>query len=458
MNDEVFSRLTRRGFLMLTAGSATLALASCAPREGGAATPSEQVGDLPKDFGGRTDWRRFEGTTLSLLMCEHWWTTPIAKRFNEFEALTGITLTANTLSEDSYYQQALVTLSAGANTYDAVMVGNLQAGQYINAGWLAPLDDYFSDGELIDTDWFDMKDFFDPARKAGTSGDSLYALPISAEAGIVMYRKSILDGAGVSSFATQQDILAASKALSATMPRPFVGRGRRGLDIVWTWTNYFLTEGGEFFDGDTPTVNSEAGVRATELYVRQLLGEYGPAGASNMSWLEATGVVNEGNAGIYTDASGLLSVVLDNTQSQFTDDIAVQRWPDSESGSKASPNYWYWLAGIPSGSANKEAAALFYAWAMSPDVSLAVSAQSGSPSARESVWQDEKFLSFYPGGAASEITANLAVVEPNRVPYARATFPQEADALALELVNILTNGKDIQQALDDAVVGMKAAS
>ncbi|MFV0253287.1 MAG: ABC transporter substrate-binding protein [Beutenbergiaceae bacterium] len=457
MTDDARFLLTRRG-LLIGAASSAVALAACAPREGEPDETSDSAAEpTTSEFGGSTDWRRFEGTTLNLLLAEHWWTTPVSEQFAEFEDLTGMTIEANILSEDSYYQQALVSLSAGANTYDAVMVGNLQAGQYMEAGWLTALDPYFRDGDLIDPDWFNLEDFFAPARDAGTSKGELFALPISAEAGVIMYRRSMLEAAGITSFESQNALVEASQALVGTMPRPFAGRGRRGLDIVWTWTNYFLTEGGEFFDGDTPAVNSEAGVRATELYVKQLLGEYGPTGASNMSWLEATGLMNEGGAAIYTDASGLLSVLLDDTQSAHTDDIAVQRWPGSANGSAAAPNYWYWLAGIPEGSANKEAAALFYAWAMSPEIALSVSSRSGSPSARASVWDDSTFLSFYPSDTATEITANLEAVQTERVPYARPTFPQEADALALELVNILTNGKNIQTALDDAVVGMQAA-
>lgn len=451
--------LSRRGIVGLgMAGLSAVALSACAGREGSGSAPSATVSGLAADFGGSTTWRKHAGTTLNLLLCEHWWTSAISKKFAQFEALTGITLKANTLSEDSYYQQAIVALSSGAGTYDAVMVGNLQAGQYMKAGWLAPLDGYFSDGSLIDTSWFDKSDFFAPALKAGTSGSELLALPLSAEAGVVMYRKSLLEQAGVTGFATQDTLVTAAQKLQSKIERPFAGRGRRGLDIVWVWTNYFLTEGGQFFDGKTALVNSAEGVAATELYVEKLLKSYGPRGASNMSWLEATGQVNQGKSALYTDASGLLSVVLDKSQSKLTSDIAVSRWPKGSNGTPASPNYWYWLAGIPKASRNKDAAALFYAWALSTDVATEVSSQSGSPSARQSVWKDEKFLSFYPGDTATEITANLGAVQPERVPYSLASFPKQADALGLQLVNVLTNGKSVKSALDDAAAAMEKAA
>ena len=458
MVSNVHAMLSRRQALQVTlAGAGALALGACASRVPEESSSRGTHGAAAKKgFGGGTQWDKYSGSTLSVLLCEHWWTSAIQKQFKQFESLTGIKVKANTLSEDSYFQQALVALSSGASTYDAVMVGNLQAGQYLNAGWLESLEQYFTDGSLIDTRWFNVSDFFAASRKAGSKGGELFALPLSAEAGVVMYRRDLLKQAGVSGFPTQESLLDAAVAMDSVMKRPFVGRGRRGLDVVWTWTNYFLTFGGEFFDGDPPVVDSEAGAKATELYVEQLLGKHGPAGAANMGWLEATGRVNEGKAGIYTDASGLLSVVLDKSQSKHTDQIGVARWPKSATG-KASPNYWYWMAGIPAAARNKEAAALFYAWALSPEVATQVSAQSGSPSARKSVWSDEKFLSFYPHDTADEIVANLAAVEPDRVPYARPTFPKEADALSVELLKVLTDNKPAKAAMSDAAARMAKA-
>ena len=46
------------------------------------------------------------------------------------------------------------------------------------------------------------------------------------------------------------------------------------------------------------------------------------------------------------------------------------------------PNYWFWLLGLPAASHNLDAAALFLAWATSPEVSLDAGRKTGSPLAR----------------------------------------------------------------------------
>lgn len=432
-------------------------LAACATeRQGGDSSQGKaQVPTAFKDAG--VDWRAHEGEEVSLLLTEHWWTDAVKKRLPEFEELTGMSVKTNILSEDSYFQQALVALSSGSSTYDGLMVGNLQVGQYIEADWLEPLDGYFAQGDFIDPAWYEVEDMFEPARSAGSSGGGLLALPISAEAGVVMYRADLFEKEGISPVSTLDELVDAAEALNSEEISGIVGRGRRGLDVVWTWTNYFTTLGGQFFENGEPAVDSPAGIQATEIYIERLLRNYGAKGTSNMSWLEASGVFNEGKAAMYTDASGLISVVLDKEANAHADDVRIARWPESSS-SPARPNYWYWLVGIPRTTEKKDAAALFFAWATSKPTATAIARDAGTPSSRESVWQDEQFLDFYPHGMAEEIVANLNAVEPELVPYSRPTFPKEADALSVELVNVLTGDKSPEQAMKDATPAMARAA
>ena len=123
-----------------------------------------------------------------------------------------------------------------------------------------------------------------------------------------------------------------------------VGRGRRGLDVVWVWTGFFLGLGGEFLKDGKAAVDSEAGVKATELYINKLLKANGPQGTANMSWLEASGVFKEGKAAMYPDASGLVAVVLDKKTNKNADQVGVFAWP-SGGGAQPAPNYWFWLFG-----------------------------------------------------------------------------------------------------------------
>ena len=406
------------------------------------------------DLSAAGDWKKFEGTNLRMLLNNHWWTDAVKAKVAGFEEMTGMKVTLDILSEDNYYQKAAVELSAGTGNYDGLMVGNLQAGQYMAAGWLAPLSDLLNGA--VSPEWYQIDDIFASGREAGSIGGVLQALPISTEAQVVMYRKDLLEAAGLGPIRTFDELEAAAKAMNKDGVAGIVGRGRRGLDIVWVWTGFFLGYGGEFLVDGVPAVDSEAGVKATELCINRLLRDNGPQGTANMSWLEAIGVFKEGKAGLYPDASGLVPVAIDPETNKNAADVGVFAWPAAE-GQKPAPNYWFWLFGIPAASKNQEAAALFTAWATSPEVSLEIGQETGSPVARASVWANEGFKKFYPGDMAAEIAQNLANVQASRVPYGDPRFPNAADALSVELVNVLTGAKDAATAMKDANAAMIAA-
>ena len=373
------------------------------------------------DLAAAGDWKKFKGTQLRLLLNNHWWTDAIKAKVGDFEALTGMTLTLDVLSEDNYYQKAAVELSSGTGNYDGLMVGNLQAGQYMAAGWLAPLGDLI--GKVVDPGWFKMDDIFKSGRDAGTGKGSLLALPISTEAEVLMYRTDLLKAAGLGPIRTFDELTAAATAMNRNGVAGIVGRGRRGLDVVWVWTGFFLGLGGEFLVNGAPAVDSDAGVAATDLYINKLLKANGPQGTANMSWLEASGVFKEGKAAIYPDASGLVAVVIDKKTNRDAEQVGVFAWP-AAAGKAPAPDYWFWLFGIPAASKQQEAAALFTAWATSPDIELAIGRKTGSPVARASVWSDAGFKRFYPGDMAAEISKNSDIRPAGARPVWRPALPQ----------------------------------
>lgn len=395
------------------------------------------------------DWKKFSGTNLRLLLVNHWWTDAVKARIAEFEALTGMSVTIDILSEDNYYQKAAVELSAGTSNYDGLMVGNLQAGQYTAAGWLAPIGDIIGSNAIIDPAWYNIDDVFASGRAAGTYQDKLMALPISTECEVVIYRKDLFDKAGITSMASFDDLVAAASALNGDGMSGIVGRGRRGLDVLWVWTGYLLSSGGDFFKDGKAALNTDASKAAADLYINKLLKANGPQGTANMSWLEASTVFKEGNSAIFTDASGQLAVVLDKATSQVTDKVDAFAWP-AAAGQSPAPNYWFWLLGMPARAKNPEAASLFIAWATAPETSMAIGRETGSPVARASVWADEQFTQYYPGNSAAEVSKSLASVQPARVPFSDPKFPQVVDAVSIELVNILTGSKEVDPAMEDA--------
>ena len=415
-----------------------------APAAEPAAADSELVAQCKQ---ANIDWRQFEGTTLNALVVKHWWTNAIEPLLPEFEALTGITVKFDTLSEDTYFQKAVTELSSGSSAHDVLMVGNLQVGQYMNSGWLEPMDPYFNNAQLTDLAWYDYEDVLKSGRDAGTLNGTLYALPIGAEAEILMYRKDILEQKGIAVPATFDEMYEAATALNSADMAGYVTRGKRGLDVLWEWTGFLLSYGGRYFDENgKPAFNTPEGVAATEMFVK-LLNEAGPEGTINWSWMEASQNFGQGKSAMYVEAAGIGPVV-DVKDNPAFEKVGYATLPKS-GDNPVIPNYWFWMIGMPTGGANKDAAFLFIEWATSKTLGLPLSSGGSSP-ARSSVWASEDILTWAnPEWAAASLAA-LDQVQPKLVPYDRADFPEITDAISAELNNVQTGGKSAQQALDDA--------
>jgi multiple sugar transport system substrate-binding protein len=420
------------------------------PTEEAQPETAEEVSQLvAASMEANIDWRQFEGTELNALVVKHWWTDAIEPLLPDFEALTGMTVKFDTLSEDTYFQKAVTELSSGSGAHDVLMVGNQQVGQYMNSGWLEPMNDYFANPALTDLEWYDKDDLLQSGLKAGSVGDTQFALPIGAEAEILMYRKDIFEEQGIQVPTTYDELYDVAMTLNSDDMAGYVSRGKRGLDVIWEWTGYLLSYGGRYFDENgMPAFNSPEGVAATQMYA-DLLNNAGPEGTINWSWMECSQNFAQGNSAMYVEAGGIGPVV-DAEENPVYGKVGYATMPQFED-KPVIPNYWFWMIGMPAGGENKDAAFLFIEWATSKTLGKPLSAGGSSP-ARSSVWSSEEILTWAnPEWAAASLAA-LDQVQPKLVPYDRADYPEIVDAISAEINNVQEGVKTAQQAMDDAAV------
>ena len=104
------------------------------------------------------------------------------------EANPGITVKWVTLEEGVLRQRVTTDISTKGGQFDVMTIGMYEAPIWGERGWLEPLEfgaDYGVDDIL-------------PAMRGGLSHDgTLYAAPFYGESSMVMYRKDLLDAAGM---------------------------------------------------------------------------------------------------------------------------------------------------------------------------------------------------------------------------------------------------------------------
>ncbi|MFB0547049.1 MAG: sugar ABC transporter substrate-binding protein [Anaerolineae bacterium] len=393
------------------------------------------------------DWKQLEGTELNVAMNKHPYTDAIEPYIPEFEELTGIDVVFDVLPEEAYWEKIRVLLAAGNPTPDIVWAGSLDIANFMNAGWLEPLDPYLDDPKLTDKDWYDFEDFIKGPIEAASLDGHVYALTMQSDAQMMAYRKDLFEAKGLKAPETFEELYEAAKAVHTDEVSGTCIRGLRGFTITFQWTAFLLSNGGRFFDEDgNVVINSPEGVEVTEWY-GQVMRETGPEGLFQYGFPEVIAAFQQGKCAISLDVAGVQAQFLLPEKSKVHDMVGFGIHPHGID-KVTTPMYWVWYLGMNPKSEHKGAAWLFLQWATSKEI-LGRIPGSGTPG-RASLWENPAYLDFYGPELSSAIQESLTLVRPELVPYDHPKIFEMFDTIGQELQNIISEEKTAQQGLDDA--------
>lgn len=346
---------------------------------------------MAQDF----NWKQFDGTNIRFLMNQHPFTEFIQPLLPEFEALTGIKVTFETLPEAQFRQKRLLEVTAGTSTLDGYMVMPGQVGaQYLRAGWFKSLNDDIADPQLT-APGLDIDDFFDGAMSTFKNGDEIFGLPLQIESSLLFYRKDLLAAAGIDGPpATMDDLLADAKALNSADMAGFAMRGG-GAAATSQIVNFLYSFGGKWLNDDGSSALASPESQAALEFYANLLRSYGPPGASTMSWPEVTSLFAQGKAAMIFDANVFRSIMEDPKQAidVVRQNVGYAPLPAGPAGSV--PAVLVWGLSVNNASKNPGAAWLFIQWALSKENQLKA-ALAGVPAARNSAWENPEFQKLAP--------------------------------------------------------------
>jgi sorbitol/mannitol transport system substrate-binding protein len=278
------------------------------------------------------------------------------------EANPGITVNWVTLDEGTLRSRVTTDVTTKGGQFDIMTIGMYEAPIWGERGWLQALE--FGDD-------YDVEDVL-PAMRNGLSHDgNLYAAPFYGESSMIMYRKDLLDAAGMTmpdnpSWGHVQDAAAAmtdkDNGVYGICLRGKPGWGDK-MAFLSTMANSF---GAQWFNEDwTPALDSPAWNHAVNFYV-DLLTNYGPPGSSGNSFNEILALINAGKCGMWIDATIAASFVSDPEQSQVSDVIAFAQAPQAVT-TRGSNWLWAWSLAIPAGTKQADDAQKFIEWATSKE-------------------------------------------------------------------------------------------
>jgi sorbitol/mannitol transport system substrate-binding protein len=338
-------------------------------------------------------------TTLNIATVNNGDMIRMQKLTDDFTAANpDIKLNWVTLEENDLRQKVTKDISTKGGQFDVLTIGMYETPIWGAKGWLVELNGLDDPADIL------------PAVSGGLSANGkLYAAPFYGESSFVMYRKDLMEKAGLTmpDAPTWDFILDAATKMTdrANGVNGICLRGKAGwgenMAFIGSMANSF---GARWFDENWKPQFDTAEWKDTLNTYLTIMKNAGPEGASGNGFSENLALFQTGKCGMWADATAAASFVIDPKASQVADQVGFTLAPDKGLGKRANW-LWAWALAIPAGSQKVDAAQKFIGWATSKHYAELVASKEG--------WAN------VPPGTRTSLYANP---EYQKVPFAKMTL------------------------------------
>jgi multiple sugar transport system substrate-binding protein len=170
-------------------------------------------------------------------------------------------------STDEQHQFYAVNLEGKSSDFDVLSMDVIWVPEFARAGWLADLS------SLMDTDATD--DFFPGPMNAVTCQGKIFAIPWYIDAGVLYYRKDLLDKHGFSPPTLWSELVSTARYIQDREDGiyGFIWQGKQYEGLVCNVLEYFWSNGGDVLRNGEVVIDSRENVEALE-FMRDLIVEY----------------------------------------------------------------------------------------------------------------------------------------------------------------------------------------
>jgi multiple sugar transport system substrate-binding protein len=188
---------------------------------------------------------------------------------------------ATNTREDMYSTAFL----AGRGGFDVVYSDVVWVPKFAAAGWLMDLTDRLSPG--------DRQDFLPADLQGGTYQGRLYRIPALTDAGLLFYRKDLVDEPP----ATFAELLELARRHRTPGGWGFVWQGKQYEGLVTFYLEVLWGHGGEWIDPDNRSVHLDEPAAAESLrFMVDLIGDISPPGVTTYAEEEARNIFQNGRS------------------------------------------------------------------------------------------------------------------------------------------------------------------
>src|SRR3954464_7898262 len=261
---------------------------------------------------------------------------------DNFTKDTGITVNFTVLPENDLRDKASQEFTSQAGQYDVATLSNFEIPIYAKSGWIAPLDQYVAADSA-----FDQADILPSMAASLSSGGKLYGEPFYGESSFLMYRKDVLDAAGIQMPAKPTWPEVADIAAKVDGAQPGMAgiclRGQPGWGQVFApLTTVVNTFGGTWFTKDWQAeVNAPQFKDATNFYV-DLVRKHGETGAPQAGFTECLNAMSQGKVAMWYDATSAAGALENPEQSKVVGKVGYAYAPVDKTETSGWLYTWAW--------------------------------------------------------------------------------------------------------------------
>jgi sorbitol/mannitol transport system substrate-binding protein len=283
-----------------------------------------------------------------------------------FTKQTGIKVNYTILDEGTLRQVTTRDVAAGGRQFDVAMIGPYEAPQFGKSGSLVDLTPMAQSDSA-----YQLGDIIPAVRNALSADGKMYAAPFYGESSFLMYRRDVLDKAGVKIplHPTWDQVAAAARKVNTSQMAGICLRGKPGWgDLGASFTTVLNTFGGTWWsakpDGsvDKAQVNTPAFRNALQFYAN-LVHDAGEKDAANSSFNECLTQYKDGKVAMWYDAT-VAAGLLEASDSAVKGKNGYAFAPVEKT--KVAGWLWTWALAIPKTSSKQDLAWQYISWATGP--------------------------------------------------------------------------------------------
>ena len=275
---------------------------------------------------------------------------------------------------------------SGSGSYDAVWVDSLWMKEYVEAGYLMPIDDYIKSAGV------DLGIYAKGLLGSCYYNGKLYGLPTFSQTLIITYDSDAFAKAGVKVPTNSDELVEAAKRFKQ------LGTGiaipaRQGTASVNLFSQLLFSSDGDYLDKNGKlAITSPEAIYAATIY-KQLV-DNSVQGCLAWHHDEVAEAVRMKNAPFGTVMSGLSNQDADPERSLIVNTVKYAPLAGKNGKAAAANTFWVWA--VPRNAPNPAASVKFISWMTSPDVEKQQTMENQQVSAISSLSNDKEVLAKAP--------------------------------------------------------------